>query len=60
MRHGLEMRLGMKISGRHSVMIWRIEHAGDLLANDGKTGYQIPLGMKVMKFHIGEKVHYRL
>ena len=30
-RHGREMRQGMKISSRHPVMIWRIEHVGDLM-----------------------------
>ena len=31
-RHGLEMRRGMKISGKRSFVCWLIEHAGDLLS----------------------------
>ena len=50
-RDGLQMRLSMKIRGRHPVMIWRLEHACDLLSNcqvtgDGKTGHRIPKGNK--------------
>ena len=66
-RHGLEMRLGMKISGKHPFVCWLIEHASDLLlkyqvGEDGKTGYQ---RLKEKKYRgdeveFGEKVHYRL
>ena len=66
-RDGLQMRLGMKIRGRHPVMIWRIGHACDLLWNcqvrgDGKTGHRIPQGMNCSSDEVefGEKVHLRL
>ena len=66
-RHGLEMRLGMKISGKHPVVCWLNEHAGDLLSKyqvgeDGKTGYQRLKGKKYRgeEVEFGEKVHYRL
>ena len=44
-RHGLEMRLRMKISGKHPVVCWLLEHADDLLSKyqvgeDCKTGHQ--------------------
>ena len=66
-RHGLEMRLGMKISGKHPVVCWLNEHAGDLLSKyqvgeDGKTGYQRLKGKKCRgdEVKFGEKLHYRL
>ena len=66
-RHGLEKRLGMKISGKHPVVCWLIEHASDLLSKyqvgeDGKTGYQRLKGKKYRgdEVEFGEKVHYRL
>ena len=66
-RHGLETRLGMKISGKHPFVCRLIEHAGDLLSKyqvgeDGKTGYQRLKGKKYRgdEVEFGEKVHYSL
>ena len=66
LRHALELRLEVKLSGKHPVIYWLVEHAADILSKflvgeDGKTGYERVKGKKysgdVVEF--GEKVHYR-
>ena len=32
LRRGLELRLGLKVSGRHPVMAWLVEHTADVLS----------------------------
>ena len=66
LRRGLEQRLGLKLSGKHPITAWLVEHAADLLSkyqvgDDGRTGYE---RWKGKPFHgeeieFGEKVHYR-
>ena len=66
LRRGLEQRLGVKLSGKHPVMSWLVEHAADLLSryqvgDDGRTGYERLKGKKckMEMVEFGEKVHYR-
>lgn len=66
LRRGLEQRLGLKLSGKHPVMSWLVEHAADLLSryqvgDDGRTGYERLKGKKCKQemVEFGEKVHYR-
>jgi hypothetical protein len=45
MRHALEQRLNMKISGKHPVMTWLVEHSADMISkylvgHDGRTAYE--------------------
>ena len=35
-RRGLEQRLGLKLSGKHPVMSWLVEHAADLTISSGR------------------------
>ena len=67
LRRGLEQRLGLRLSGKHPVTAWLVEHAADLLSkyqvgNDGKTGYERWKGKpyRSEEIEFGEKVHYRL
>ena len=66
LRRGLEQRLGLRLSGKHPVTAWLVEHAADLLSkyqvgDDGKTGYERWKGKKFQQEEIefGEKIHYR-
>ena len=52
LRRGLEQRLGLKLSGKHPVTSWLVEHAADLLSryqvgDDGRTGYERLKGEEV-------------
>jgi hypothetical protein len=67
LRCGLEQRLGVKLSGKHPVMAWLVEHGADLLSRyvvgeDGRTGYERLKGKKCTTeaVEFGEKVHYKL
>ena len=49
LRRGLEQRLGVKLSGKHPVMAWLVEHAADLISrfqvgDDGRTAYEMMKG----------------
>ena len=66
LRRGLERRLGLKVSGKHPVMAWLVEHAADVLSKnqvggDGRTAYELLKGKKSQQetVEFGEKVHYR-
>ena len=66
-KNGLETRIGMKISGKHPVTFWLIEHAADLLTKyavgeDGKTAYERMKGKPYLGdvVEFGEKIHHRL
>ena len=66
LRRGLERRLGLKVSGKHPVMAWLVEHAADVLSkyqvgDDGRTAYERLKGKKSQQetVEFGEKVHYR-
>ena len=59
LRHGLEQRLGAKVSTHHPVMAWLVMHAADLISkfqvgSDGKTAYERLKG----KPYKGEAVEY--
>ena len=65
-RRGLEQRLGLKLSGKHPLTSWLVEHAADLLSrfqvgDDGRTGYERPKGKKCKQevAEFGEKVRYQ-
>ena len=67
LRRGLEQRLGVKLSGKHPVTAWLVEHSAELLSRylvgeDGRTGYERLKGKKYQgeTVEFGEKVHYRL
>ena len=66
-RRGLEQRLGLKLSCKHPVLSWLVEHSADLISkyqvgDDGKTAYERWKGKKftLEEVEFGEKVHYRL
>ena len=66
LRRGLEQRLGLRLSGKHPVTAWLVEHAADLLSkyqvgDDGKTGYERWKGKRFQgeEIEFGEKIHYR-
>ena len=66
LRRGLEQRLGVKLSSKHPVTAWLVEHAADLLSrfhigDDGRTGYERLKGKRCKEemAEFGEKVHYR-
>ena len=66
LRRGLEQRLGVRLSGKHPVTAWLVEHAADLLSkyqigDDGKTGYERWKGKRFQQEEVefGEKIHYR-
>ena len=66
MRHALERRLNMKISGKHPVVTWLVERSADMISKylvgqDGRTAYERwrggPYEGDAVEF--GEKVRYR-
>ena len=66
LRRGLEQRLGLRLSGKHPVTAWLVEHAADVLSkyqvgDDGKTGYERWKGKPYRgeEIEFGEKIHYR-
>ena len=66
-RRGLEVRLGLKLSCKHPVTCWLVEHCADLISkyqvgDDGKTAYERWKGKRftLEELEFGEKVHYRL
>jgi hypothetical protein len=66
-RRGLEQRLGLKLSCKHPVMTWLVEHSADLISKyqvgeDGKTAYERWKGKRftMEEIEFGEKIHYRL
>ena len=66
-RRGLEQRLGLKLSCKHPVMTWLVEHSADLISKyqvgeDGKTAYERWKGKRftMEEVEFGERIHYRL
>ena len=66
-RRGLEQRLGLKLSSKHPVMTWLVEHSADLISKyqvgeDGKTAYERWKGKRftMEEIEFGEKIHYRM
>ena len=65
-RGGLELRLGVRIPGKHCITSWMIEHSADLLNKfsvgaDGRTAYKRLKGKdyKGAIVEFGERVHHR-
>jgi hypothetical protein len=66
-RRGLEQRLGLRLSAKHPVTAWLVEHCADLISkyqvgDDGKTAYERWKGnyFTLEEIEFGEKIHYRL